>query len=401
MIHTPYRIIEYLRITFGTTERLYRLVGKSKRLLTDMLQIVVNNAPDLTNPKERSMLKSMIYDFANTRHTVGNESVQFWMLEMERYYQTELGINVTDQAFYGLARHYFAAKSTEIWPEDVKWGEGQNGTAFIKAFRFIVGLRDISSSIEQQDATATLREVAARYPQYNVTTFMPLWLFTDQYALVVPNTIQNIAIAIAVMVIIAVLLIPQPMCAFWVALAIASIDVGVVGYMTLWGVNLDVISMITIIMSIGFSVDYAAHITYGYVISQEKTPRERIQQALGALGWPLMQGAISTILAVVVLADVPAYMIVTFFKTVFLAITLGLLHGIVFLPIALSLFVRGCCMAEPKTRQSEHTRVQSSYTRPSLSSGKTPSPINKVNVIEKEMQTPQSLSLFSPPYTKR
>lgn len=56
--------------------------------------------------------------------------------------------------------------------------------------------------------------------------------------------------------------------------------------------------MITIIMSIGFSVDYSAHITYGYVVSIKTTPTERIGEALGALGWPLFQGAISTILAV-------------------------------------------------------------------------------------------------------
>lgn len=106
----------------------------------------------------------------------------------------------------------------------------------------------------------------------------------------------------------------------------------------------DAISMITIIMSIGFSVDYSAHITYGYVTSTEKNPTDRIRHALGALGWPLTQGAFSTILAVIVLADVPAYMIVTFFKTVFLAISLGLLHGLVFLPVTLSLFVRGACI---------------------------------------------------------
>ena len=103
--------------------------------------------------------------------------------------------------------------------------------------------------------------------------------------------------------------------------------------MTLWGVNLDAISMITIIMSIGFSVDYSAHITYGYVISDQELPTDRIRQALGSLGWPITQGALSTILAVIVLSDVPAYMIVTFFKTVFLAISFGLLHGLVFLPL--------------------------------------------------------------------
>lgn len=99
--------------------------------------------------------------------------------------------------------------------------------------------------------------------------------------------------------------------------------------------------MITIIMSVGFSVDYSAHITYGYVISKEADPKNRVRDALGDLGWPVVQGAASTVMAVAVLADVPAYMIVTFFKTVFLAITIGLLHGLVFLPLMLSIFVRG------------------------------------------------------------
>lgn len=112
--------------------------------------------------------------------------------------------------------------------------------------------------------------------------------------------------------------------------------------------------MITIIMSIGFSVDYSAHITYGYVVSDKQLPSDRIRDALGALGWPLTQGAVSTILAVIVLADVPAYMIVTFFKTVFLSISLGLLHGLVFLPVALSLFVRGSCIAASTPKKSFH-----------------------------------------------
>lgn len=137
-------------------------------------------------------MKAMAHSFASTRHTIGDDSVQFWLLEMERYYEKEVGLNISNSAFYGLARHYFAAKTSEMWPDDVKWGTLSDGTPYIKSFRFLVGMRDISSSVDQQATTLIMREVASRYPTYNVTTFMPLWLFTDQYAIVVPNTIQNI-----------------------------------------------------------------------------------------------------------------------------------------------------------------------------------------------------------------
>ena len=137
-----------------------------------------------------------------------------------------------------------------------------------------------------------------RYPEYNITTFMPIWLFSDQYALILPNTLQNIAIAMSCMIVISLLLIPQPQCASWVAVAIASIDVGVIGYMTWWHVNLDAISMITIIMSIGFSVDFSAHITYGYVVSDESRPSQRVRVALASLGWPILQVMV-TLLALI------------------------------------------------------------------------------------------------------
>uniref|UniRef100_A0A914PTN6 Uncharacterized protein n=1 Tax=Panagrolaimus davidi TaxID=227884 RepID=A0A914PTN6_9BILA len=100
------------------------------------------------------------------------------------------------------------------------------------------------------------------------------------------------------MICIAFFLIPQPTCALWVTASIALFDNGVVGFMTLWGVNLDAILMITIIISFRFSVDYSAHITYEYVILKPKLPSDRIAEALGALGWQLTQGPISTILTV-------------------------------------------------------------------------------------------------------
>ncbi|CAD6190998.1 unnamed protein product [Caenorhabditis auriculariae] len=334
----------------------YRLLEKYFWKYGAQLQIVVNNAPDFREPSTRDRIHAMVGDFATSRHAIGLESVDFWLFDMERYYMDQLQMPVIDTAFYGLLGHFLASKHNNPLAEDLYWGKDENGTDVVESFRFVIGMRDIVTTMEQTDATLSFREIASRWPEYNVTTFMPLWLFTDQYVLIIPNTVQNIIIALMVMILIALVLIPQPMCSIWVALACASIDFGVVGYMTLWGVNLDAISMITIIMSIGFSVDYSAHITYGYVVSTADTPSDRVRDALSALGWPLFQGALSTIIAVIVLADIPAYMMVTFFKTVVLAISLGLLHGLVFLPVLLSLFVRGCCIMTVDHDKKEKSR---------------------------------------------
>lgn len=298
----------------------YRLLEKYFWKYGQQVQIVINNAPDLRNHTSRDRVHAMVLDFATSKHAIGMESVQFWLFEMERYYQKELEVQIIDSSFYGLLHHFLASKTNNPLAEDIYWGpmpDDDNGT-MVKSFRFILGMKDLVTTMDQTDATMSFREVAARWPEFNVTTFMPIWMFTDQYIIIIPNTVQNIIIALLVMIVIAVLFIPQPMCSLWVALACASIDFGVIGYMTLWGVNLDAISMITIIMSIGFSVDYSAHIAYGYVVSREDTAAGRVKEALSALGWPLSQGAMSTIIAVSVLADIPAYMIVTFFKTVIL-----------------------------------------------------------------------------------
>ena len=144
------------------------------------------------------------------------------------------------------------------------------------------------------------------------------------------------------MVIIALIFIPNLVCSFWVALSIVSIEIGVVGFMALWGVNLDCISLMLLIMCVGFSVDFSAHISYSYMSAKVDTPDERVRDCLYSLGFPIVQGAVSTILGTVPLLLAPAsYVYHTFFKTAFLVIFIGTAHGLFLLPVLLSLFGPG------------------------------------------------------------
>jgi len=132
----------------------------------------------------------------------------------------------------------------------------------------------------------------------------------------------------------ALLLIPNFGCAVLIVCAIVSIDLGVMGYMVWWGVNLDSISMIGLVMSVGFSIDLSSHVSYAYVAA-EGTKKERAITACATLGWPVFQGAFASILGTLVLGTVDAYIIKTFFKTMVLVIVFGLAHGILFMPVAL------------------------------------------------------------------
>ncbi len=126
----------------------------------------------------------------------------------------------------------------------------------IRAFRFRVGLKHFYTADEQYLTIRELRRICDKYPEYDLSTYGWWWQFADQYEIVLKNTLQNVAIALGCMIVISLLFIPEWICTVWITLAIISIDLGVVGFMAWWNVNLDAISMITIIMSIGFSVDF-------------------------------------------------------------------------------------------------------------------------------------------------
>lgn len=181
----------------------------------------------------------------------------------------------------------------------------------------------------------TLRRTA-RDCQFPLVMYHPAFIYYDQYTVIASNTVQTVSIATAVMLVISLLLIPSPVCALWVTFAIGSVIVGVAGFMALLGISLDSISMIDLVISIGFSVDFSAHISYTFVSSAEPNVNDKAVEALAHLGYPVLQGAFSTLLGVVVLSASVSYIFRTFFTIMFLVILFGLLHAVAFLPVFLT-----------------------------------------------------------------
>lgn len=220
----------------------------------------------------------------------------------------------------------------------------------IEASRFLIQAINITDTNHEKLMVKDLREICRNAP-INITIFHPYFVFFDQFELVRPTSIQCMVIGAIIMMIISFIFIPNVLCSIWITFSIISIEVGVVGYMSLWDVNLDSISMINLIMCIGFSIDFTAHICYVYMSSKCKYPEDRVREALYSLGLPIVQGSVSTILGVVALLLAQSYIFLVFFKMVFLVIFFGAMHGLFLLPVMLSLFGPNSC-SKPDDEQS-------------------------------------------------
>ena len=60
--------------------------------------------------------------------------------------------------------------------------------------------------------------------------------------------------------------------------------------MYIWGVTLNSVSMVILVMAIGFAVDYSAHIAHAFVMSREETADKRVVESVSTLGASVFMG---------------------------------------------------------------------------------------------------------------
>ncbi|XP_050310845.1 patched domain-containing protein 3-like isoform X1 [Anthonomus grandis grandis] len=328
------------------------------------LQVIVAGDYDYSDPKVQQKVEKLTQTFENTSY-VTNIYTESWLRDFLNYIERNFDdhntpTNTTKGFIDALEEHKWLDPSSS-YSLDVRFDEKHEK---IIAMRFLIQAVNISGTEHEKEMVRALRKICEDSP-LNVTVFHPYFVFFDQFELVRPLTIQNIIIGGAIMMIVSFIFIPNIFCAFWVAFSIVSIEAGVVGYMALWKVNLDSISMINLIMCIGFSVDFTAHICYAYMSSPENAPKGKMRDALYALGLPIFQGSVSTILGMLALILANNYIFAVFFKMIFLVVFLGAMHGLFLLPVLLSLFAPGSCTNHnEEDKDLKLSNVQKSLSHP-------------------------------------
>jgi len=162
------------------------------------------------------------------------------------------------------------------------------------------------------------------------------WLNYEQYKSIANEAIRNVTVTLAACLVIIAILVVEIKTVISVFLALCMIFVNIVGYMHFWGLSIDSVTVIMLVIALGLAVDYSAHIGRAY-LEKLGTPDERVVRTLEDMGVAVWNGAMSTFMAVLILGSSDSYVFQTFFKQLFLCIVLGLTHGLIFLPSLLSL----------------------------------------------------------------
>ena len=148
---------------------------------------------------------------------------------------------------------------------------------------------------------------------------------------------RNILVAFAVVFIVCLLLIAQIAAVLLVLSCVVFTLIDVIGFAYLWGVTINVVSTINLVLAIGLAVDYAAHIGHAFM-TMTGSRNKRVRAALTEVGTTVFNGGFSTFLAFVPLGFSVSFVFWTFFQIFFLVSMFGLFHGLIYLPVVLSLF---------------------------------------------------------------
>ncbi|CAD6192161.1 unnamed protein product [Caenorhabditis auriculariae] len=305
----------------------------------------LTKTPNLSNDTEMASFEKMVRELENRNNCYGSERSQNMYWDYVEYLRSSNNSVMN----YNKLEDFFKQRGMND-VRMVKYHQEGNETK-VDVLNFLVICRGENDWGSRASALESSRRIIDRYPQFQVSLFDYDATIYDLIITVKGELIKSVFITFSCMTMACFVIMPSCIAPTIASVATLSISYCLVGFLSIWGQNLDPVTMIVIIMAIGFSVDYSAHVCFNYYCACRAGPKNQSKKALisgvlNAVGRPLIEASLTTLLCMLPLFVVPVYIIRSFAKTVTLVTTFGLLHALLFLPILLYAIP----MRKPKNR---------------------------------------------------
>lgn len=261
-----------------------------------------------------------------------NDSEINWLKTYMNY--EYLNLSSSESSFiYGLERFLSDQRYSVFESEsDVVIDSNDNHITSSRVYVFTVDLEDSQEEGKMMQESRDL----ARAATINCFALSPSFVAFEKYVRILDQTLFSVGIALVAVFIITCIFMPHPILIIFVTIIVTMIMIGVFGFIYYIDVALSAITMIHMIMSIGFSVDFTAHICHGYMISNGESRDIRVKQAIDKTGAPIFHGAVSSLLCILVLVAAKSYIFRTFAAVMSLVLLFGIAHALLLLPVILS-----------------------------------------------------------------
>ena len=262
-------------------------------------------------------------------------------------------------------------------------------------------------SVEQQIASLQQqRDATARQPINNGSVDGAFFSYEENFQLweylsrTVDEMVLTTVSTVAAVSVLTMIFLPHWTAAIYILPTISVLYVDVLGLMEICGLHINALTSVLLVMSIGLLVDYVMHILFAYY-QHSGDRRGRTHEALETVGTSVFLGGFSTFLGTMFLGFCQTEVFFTTFVVFGLIVAVGMAHGLIFLPVVLSLTGPGSATIERK--ESEIVRMVSASESlpgvgvreeavevPSSSSASVPS---ATDVFEETVAVPSSSGL--------
>lgn len=202
---------------------------------------------------------------------------------------------------------------------------------------------DIGDVEDQIDFLKDQRALSASLPvnegrgNWSFFSYTQLYFVWEFYSAVENELIFNTVTGIIAVSIIGFILISHWSAVMFVFPMIFVLYIDVLGTLQFLGLHINSMTFVCIVISVGLLVDFFMHILLRYYESPGNTREEKVRNTLETMGASILVGGLSTLLGILPLAFSTSIIVRTVFFSFLAMVTIGCGHGLIFLPVVLSL----------------------------------------------------------------